>query len=71
MILEGHHTTLTICGLFEKIPCVGLRIDEWELVNKIRRTNAKTSFGMFLSLGQKSTQPESLILAQSERWRQA
>ena len=24
-----------------------------------------------VSLGQKSTQPESLILAQSERWRQA
>ena len=46
----------------------------WELVKILCRTNAMTAAfrGCCLTLEHvKPTQPESLILAQSERWRQA
>jgi hypothetical protein len=38
---------------------------------ELRRLNANRSFVIGDAKSQKSTQPESLILAQSERWRQA
>ena len=48
---------------------VGLDLCDWELVKILRRRTPGT-FG-FRKRSQTSTQPESLILAQSERWRQA
>jgi hypothetical protein len=45
--------------------------DLWELVKEYANYSQPVPSGIGSAEGQKSTQPESLILAQSERWRQA
>jgi len=70
IVLRDCLSTLTSAVFLKRHHDVALRRDVRGISSIIRRTNAKSDFGP-ICLGQKSTQPESLILAQSERWRQA